>query len=135
EQLERIHPLAAEIVDEQRSAVALHLQRRFADVRKGIVADFQSVHGKFAADDDCWPSYLEPTRVAGVLLEQVVVAPAERHVVGGIEELHDLALDVDRLGHPDLLAEAERDAFRERRLAVARRAVEEQTGPRIDRGS
>src|SRR5262249_34371147 len=48
EQFERVHPLPAEIVDQQRAAVALHLQRRFADVRMRVVTDLQTVHGQLA---------------------------------------------------------------------------------------
>ena len=63
EQLGRLDPLPAEVVDQQAAAVALHLQRGFADVAVRIVADFQAVHRQLAADDHRRPADLHPTPV------------------------------------------------------------------------
>ena len=51
EQLRRLDPLPAEVVDQQAAAVALELQRRLAHVAQRVVADLQGVHGQFAAHD------------------------------------------------------------------------------------
>ena len=59
----RAQPLAAEIVDHQRAAVALHLQRRFADARLLVDGDFQAFHRQFAADDDRGPADAHPAMV------------------------------------------------------------------------
>ena len=63
QQLGRLDPLAAEVVDQQAAAIALHLQRRFADIAERVVADFQAVHRQFAADDDGGPANLHPAAV------------------------------------------------------------------------
>ena len=51
-------------------------------------------------------------------------------VVHRVEQPHDLAVDADRAGNPDRLAEGGRDALGDARLAVARRAEQEQAAAR-----
>ena len=54
-------------------------------------------------------------------------------VVAGVVEADDLAVDADRAGNPDVLAERLRDALGDARLAVAGGAVEEQPAAGVDR--
>ena len=57
----------------------------------------------------------------------------DHFVIGGVEELDDLAVFDQGLRNPDLLAEAHRDPLGQGRFAVARRAVEKQARAGIDR--
>ena len=63
QQLVDPHPLAAEVVDHQRAAVALQLQRRLADAGRGVDRHFQLRHGQLAAGDDRRPADADPALV------------------------------------------------------------------------
>ena len=57
----------------------------------------------------------------------------DRLVERRVEQLDELAVFDERPRNPDVLAEAARDPLGDRRLAVARRAVQEQARARVDR--
>ena len=133
EQLRRLDPLAAEVVDQQAAAVALHLQRGLVDVVPRVVPQFEVVHRQLAADDDRGPRDLQPAAVVIAALGDSPLVVDDRLVVGRVVELDDLAVFVERVRNPDLLAEAERDPLGQRRFAVARRAVEEHARAGVDR--
>src|SRR5262245_18686575 len=63
EQIRSLDALAPEVVDQQTAAVALHLQRGFADIRCRIVANLESVERQFAANDDRRPPNFDPSRI------------------------------------------------------------------------
>ena len=60
---------------------------------------------------------------------------ADLFVASGVVELDELAVFDDRVRHQNALAETFRDAFGERRFAVARRAVQKHATPGVDRGA
>ena len=98
EQFGGVDPLAAEVVDQQAAAVALELDRGFADVGGGVVANFEVVHRQFAADDDGGPVNLHPAHVGMGRLKQALAAGCQRFVTSGVEELHELAVFGERAG-------------------------------------
>ena len=63
QQIVDLHPLAAEVVDHQRAAIALHLQRRLADAGRRVQRHLERVQGQFAADDQRRPADADPTLV------------------------------------------------------------------------
>ena len=63
EQLVDGHSLSTEVVDDQRSAVTLELDRRFTDSRGGILTNLQIAHSQLATDDDGWPFDLYPASI------------------------------------------------------------------------
>ena len=132
QQRRRLDPLPAEVVDQQAAAIALQLQRGFADVGVGIVPDLQAVHGQLAADDDRGPADLHPTLVVFVRLQDAAAVVLDRLVIRGVIQLDQLAVFHQGLRDPDVLAEATGDPAGDRRLAVARRPVEEHAGAGID---
>ena len=114
------HPLAAEVVDHERAAVALQLQRRFADVGGRVERHFELIHRELAADDDRGPADADPAVVDLAVVEQAFVG-GQRHffVHAGVEQPHDLAVDADRPRNPDELAEGLGDPLGDAGLAVA----------------
>ena len=52
QELDRLHALAAEVVDQECSEIALQLQRGFADFGNRVEVDFEVVHPELAAGDD-----------------------------------------------------------------------------------
>ena len=63
QELDGLHALAAEVVDQKASQVALQLQRRLADLGHGIVVDFEVLHPQLAAGDDRRPPDLDPAAI------------------------------------------------------------------------
>ncbi len=72
QQLVDAHPLAAEIVDHQRAAVALQLQRRLADAGRGVGGHVELRHRQFAAGDDRGPADANPAFVDLPLIHRPV---------------------------------------------------------------
>ena len=107
---------------------------RFADVGGRVERDFQVVHRQLAADDDRRPADADPAVVDLAVVEQAFVG-RQRHflVHAGVEQPHDLAVDADRPRNPDRLAERLGDPLGDARLAVARRAEQEQAAAGVDR--
>ena len=133
-QLGRGDPLAAEVVDQQAAAVALHLQRRFGDVAPRIVPDFQRVHRQLAADDHGGTADLDPATVVVGPFEEVALRGLDLRVVGSVEDLDDLAVLDDGVGQPDRLAETHRDSLGERRFSVPRRPYKNMPAPELTAG-
>ena len=100
----------------------------------GVDRHFELRHGQLAAGDDRRPADADPALVDLPLVEQAV-AGRQRHllVVHRIEEADDLAVDADRAGNPDVAAEGGGDPLGDARLAVARRAEQEQPPAGVDR--
>ncbi|MCH8889468.1 MAG: hypothetical protein IH827_00070 [Myxococcales bacterium] len=67
------HALTAEVVDHQRAAIALQLQRRFTDFRLRVLHDFQLFHRQFTARNDGGPNDLHPALVDAGEIEQPLV--------------------------------------------------------------
>ncbi len=135
EQLRRVDPLPAEVVDQQAAAVALELQRGFADVATRVVADFEVVHRQLAADDDRRPANLDPPRSCVRRLEDAARRrPRSASWQAASNSLMNWPSSMSVRGIQMMLAEAEGDPLGERRLAVARRAVQEQPAPEFTAG-
>ena len=134
EEFGRFDALSAKVVDEEATAVALHLQRGLADVAVGIVAYFEVVHGEFAANDDGGAADFDPAAVV-VAGDEVGLAVVGGLVVGGVVDFDHLSVFDDGMGDPDFLTEAHGDATGEGGLAVPRSAVEEEAGSGIDGGA
>ena len=78
EQLQVIDALTAEVINQERAAIALELQRRFADVAPRVVADLQAVQGKFAADDDRRSANLDPAIVDPFVAQEAPLRTVDR---------------------------------------------------------
>ena len=90
-------------------------------------------HGQFAAGDDRRPANADPALVDLPRIEQARARRQRRFlVVHRIVKADDLAVHADRPGNPDLVAEGGGDPLGDARLAVARRAEEEQSPTGID---
>ena len=98
-----------------------------------LMRHFELRHGQLAAGDDRRPADADPALVDLARIEQAR-ARLQRHflVVHRIEEADDLAVDADGPGNPDLVAEGGGDPLGDARLAVARRAEQEQPPAGID---
>ena len=97
---------------------------------------FQGRHGQFAADDQRGPADPHPAAVDLPRFVQPFAGLQRKFfVVCRVEDPHDLAIDADRAGDPDLLSESPRDPLGNARLAVARRAEEEQSAAGVHRRS
>ena len=130
------HLLPAEIVDHQRAAVALQLQRRLADAGRHVDRHFELRHGQFTAGHQRRPANANPTLVDLLRIEQSRIGRQRlTFVVHRIVEAHDFAVDADRPRNPDRVAKGGGDPLGDARLAVARRAEQEQSPPRVDRRS
>lgn len=67
------HSLAAEVVDQQYSAVAFELQWGFGDVRLRVARNFEHRHGQFTAGDDGGAFDANPTSVDGAVLQRTII--------------------------------------------------------------
>ena len=124
----RLDALAAEVVNDERAAVRLQLERRFVKSRGLAPLQVRVVEREFAADDDERALYQNPA----------AVVVGRRHVVGRgpvvvrVEDADDLAVNLDGEGNPDVAGQARVDALGDGRLARARRACDEERAARVD---
>lgn len=135
EQLDRLHALAAEVVNDERAAVALKLDGGFAGLAGRVVLDFEGFHRQLAADDDGGAANLHPAVVDHVGPEDGVFLTGNLLVIRCVEDLHDHAVDDEALGDVDVVAEAAGDALGDAAFAVAGVAVEEHAAAGVDGGS
>ena len=96
------------------------------------MADFQAVKRQFAADDDRRPPDPRPAVIVRILAHDHVFGNGHFPVKRRVQELDDLVVDDQGTRDPDFLAKAQGDALGKRGLAIARRAVQEQSRPRVD---
>src|SRR5690606_27112752 len=95
------HGLAAEVVDDERAAVAFELQRSFADFGRLVLNDFEFLHGELATGDDGGADDLDPALVdAGEVEDAVAGGLFDDLVDAGIEQANDVAVDAERAGNP-----------------------------------
>ena len=133
EELGRSRPLASKVINEQATAVALHLQWSFTHVRSRIVPDFQVIHCEFAAYDDRGSADFDPATIVILNLDQAIALGADFTVVGRIEEFDQLSAFGDGVGYPDFLAKADSDSPGQGGLSIPRGSVQKHTGAGIDR--
>ena len=134
QQLVDLHPLAAEVVDHQRAAIALHLQRRLADAGRRVQRHLQRGQGQFAADDHRRPADADPTLVDhSPVVDAAARLQGQLLVARRIEQPNHVPVDADRPRNPDVLAEGPRHPLGDARLPVAGRAEEEQPAAGVDR--
>src|SRR5690349_21711304 len=129
QQVLRTHPLTTEVVHQEDAAIGLELQRRFVEARQRIESQIEHVERELAADHDHWTTDADPASIPGLgsndARRRTRVEILERLVTDRIEHGDDVALDVDREGHVHVAADRASESFRQYRLAIARRAVEE----------
>lgn len=129
--------LSSEVVDEQATTVAFHLEGSFAGIAARIVTDFEIVEGEFATDDHGWTADTDPTAVEFMGRHDLVlrIGVDRGVVVGRIEELDDIPIIDDGMWDPDISASAGGEAFCEGGFAVSRRTVEKDPGVAVDGGT
>jgi len=97
--------LASEIVDEVYAVISLQLERRLVAIRRTIVAETEHIERKLAAADDEWPLALYPTAVVRAVdgdgQNGRLLIGVEALVKDGVEDLDDVALAFNRVGHKD----------------------------------
>lgn len=99
EQFVDAHSLAAEVVDKENAAVAFHLQRCIADVRFRVAGDLEHRHSQFTTGDDGRSSDADPALVdLGIAKETIGGLVGVFFVIEGIEDAHEIAVDVDSGG-------------------------------------
>ena len=136
EQFVDAHSLAAEVVDEENAAVAFHLERCIADIRFGVARDLEHRHGQFTTGDDGRSSDADPALVdLGIAQESIGGLVGVFFVVEGIEDSHEVPIDVDRARNPDVVAKGARDTFGDAGFSISWVAVEEHTAAAVDGGT
>ena len=121
-------PLAAEIVQQENASVGLEVQRGFVVTPGGIVDQIQVVQGQFAADQNERPPDVHPPLVvpashfARQFLRRVPMDLA-------VEDTNDLVLDPDAIRDPEAARQGLMEQPAQGRLAVSRRAIQEQASP------
>ena len=125
--------MVTEVVDEQTVTVASHLQRGFAHVAVRILPNLERVQRQLPADHDGGTPNLDPPRVDVGRLDQTIFRPFHRLVIGHVLQLDQLFVIDKCKRHTGLVTEIHRDLPHERRCSVARKAIQEQSGRRIDR--
>ena len=128
EELPGGHLLAAEIVDDEDAVIGPHLVGRLIEFQNRVEPEFQGVFGHFAADDDHRPPAQHP---AGIVPGRLAVG-GYRLMVDFIEEADDLAVDVEGEGNVNRVLEGLADGGGHDRLAVARRAEQEDGAAAVD---
>lgn len=126
--------LSAEVIDLEAPAIAFQLQRGLANIASRIVSDFQAVHRQLTTYDHRWPPYADPPLVVFLSRDEVVgfgTHPRWR-MICLVEKLDDHAVIDDRVGNPDVIATTCGQAPGDRRFAIARRSIEEDTRVAID---
>jgi hypothetical protein len=111
--------LAPEVVDDEDPVVGLHLHRSHVGAALALVLEVEHLRPQLAADDEARPVAEHPTPVdsVGLLLEGPV-----HH---GVEDVDDLAVDLDGVGDEDVVAVDAQEPLGDRRLAGAGRPVQE----------
>ncbi len=130
------HPLATEVIDEEDSAIAFHLEGGVADVRFWVASHFEHRHRQLSPGDDGRAADADPSVVDLVVDQETVVRlMGDFLVVEGVEDAHYFPVDADASGDPDELAERFGDPFRDARLSVSGVAEEEHTSSGVDGGA
>ena len=138
EQVAGAHLLPAKVVDEEHAAVGLHLERCLIVLGDVVPHQVQRLQRQLAAGHDHRPRDADPAPV-GAGADRLVVGRARRlprhgPVVELVKDLDDHAPHLDGKGHKHLAAQHHlAQALGHDRLAVARRAVEKDRAPGIDR--
>lgn len=114
--------LSSEVIDEEATAVAFHLEGRFAGVAARVVTDFEIVEGEFATDNHGWTADADPAAIKFVGRHDLVLRMGIDGgvMVGCIEEFDDIPVIDDGMRDPDIGASAGGEAFRESGFTVAR---------------
>src|SRR5450759_327181 len=117
--------LPAEVVDQQHSTVGLDLERCAVGPAALLPGRLEHLELKLTAHLDQRPRHAPPAPVGGLVRLEAVHR--------SVEYRHDLAApDVEGHRDHDRAAKQAWNAPRQRGLAVARRAVDEDRGPRVD---
>ena len=112
------------------------LHRRVIEPGCRVVAQLERIERQLAADRHQRPPAAHPPPIRRRLVgEPVAFGKRQRIVVHGVEQPHDLPLDLERMRNRDVAVEQVANRLRDDRLAVAGRAVDEQRMPGIDRGA
>ena len=134
EKLTRLDLLPAEVVDDQHAAVRRGLHRRVVEPGCRVVAQLERIERQLAADRHERTPAAHPSPIRRrVVGEPVAFGERELVVVDGVEQPHDLPLDLQRMRNRDVAVEQVANRLRDDRLAVAGRAVDEQRVAGIDR--
>ena len=136
QQVARRDALAAEVVDDQHAAVGHGLHGRLVEPGGRVVAQLERLERQLAAHHHHGAAAAHP---AAVHVDAAV--DAGRHVLfgqlfmhDGVEEAHDLALDLEGVRHVQVAVQQLLDGLGDDGLAIAGRPVDEHRVAGVDRG-
>ena len=130
--------LPPEIVDDEDAAQRLDMQRRFVEFRLRVEAQIEHFQRELAARHDEGPPAGNPALVEIVAAQRTRpcrIGVRNLFVRALVEQLDDLAFDLDAIGDVDHVAEHIADLLGHRCLAVAGRTVEQDGAAGIDGGA
>src|SRR5262249_43628914 len=131
-----LNELPPEIVDDEYATKGFYMERRIVEIGNLVVAKIQHFQRELAPRDDEGPTAGDPAAIE--------IAPADLDVRaarlaldllvhGAVENLDDLAFDLDAVRDVDNVRKQPADPFCDRALAVAWRTVEQEGATGIDR--